>query len=58
MLIAESIMAQLQSDIPYYTCAVGESNQPMLQFVDRRLKPYLTSLTEAYRSSKKLGSRE
>ncbi|WP_083305278.1 GNAT family N-acetyltransferase [Moorena producens] len=58
MLIAESLMAQLDSDIAYYTFAVGESNQPMLEFVDRRLKPYLTSLTEAYRSLKKLGSRE
>lgn len=54
ILIAESFMLQIASDIPYYTFAVGESNQPMLQFVERRFRAYLTSFEEAYYSEKVL----
>uniref|UniRef100_A0A0C1R732 N-acetyltransferase domain-containing protein n=1 Tax=Tolypothrix bouteillei VB521301 TaxID=1479485 RepID=A0A0C1R732_9CYAN len=52
-LLIESINIQVNSNIFYGTLAVSSSNQPMLKWCDRYLKPY-TILTSESRYSYKL----
>ncbi len=54
-LLAESINRQLESRIPYYVFLVDAENTEMLGFVDKYLRPYLTTVTEALHSHKRLG---
>lgn len=53
-LLAESIKRQIAGSVPYYTFAVARENAQMLQFVNRRLKDYLTGLSESRQSVKRL----
>lgn len=49
-LIAEAIKIQLKSNISQYTCATLVDNQAMVNFVQRRLKPFLTQVRESRQS--------
>jgi GNAT superfamily N-acetyltransferase len=56
-LLAKAIRRQVAvgDDVPYGIFQVEVVNEPMIKFVDRYLRPYLTSLTELRRSRKSLG---
>jgi len=49
-LIAEALKRQINSNIPYYKCAVAADNQPMLRFTQKHLAPYCTSIAESRQS--------
>lgn len=51
-LLAEAIKRQVNSDIFYGIWTVAVDNRPMVNFVKRRLAPYLISLTETKETSK------
>jgi GNAT superfamily N-acetyltransferase len=51
-LLAEAIKCQVNSDIFYGIWTVAVDNRPMVDFVKRRLAPYLISLTETKEASK------
>ncbi|WP_017718806.1 GNAT family N-acetyltransferase [Kamptonema formosum] len=53
-LMAEAIKRQIASPVAYYKCAVSAENPQMLQFLNRRLKPYLSGLSESRQSVKRL----
>ena len=53
-LIAEAIKLQLKSHVPRYTCATQVNNQPMVNFVRRRLQPFLTQVRESKQSHRLL----
>lgn len=53
-LLAEAIKRQIASPVAYYNFAVSAENPQMLQFVNRRLKRYLSGLSESRQSVKRL----
>ncbi|MBW4534289.1 MAG: GNAT family N-acetyltransferase [Pleurocapsa minor HA4230-MV1] len=53
-MLTEAIRRQINSEIIHNICCVEAANAPMLQFVQRRLSPYLTSLTETKGTQKLL----
>ncbi len=53
-VLAESIKRQIASPVPYCTFSVDKDNAAMLQFVKRRLQPYLTYFNESRCAVKKL----
>ncbi|MCT7951104.1 TIGR03032 family protein [Ancylothrix sp. C2] len=46
-VLAESIKRQIASPVPYCTFSVAKENGRMLEFVKRRLQPYLTYFSES-----------
>ncbi len=55
-ILANAIKRQVDSDIVNGIWTVAMDNDPMVQFVKRRLSPYLTSLTESKGRQKSLVS--
>jgi ribosomal protein S18 acetylase RimI-like enzyme len=55
-LLAESIRRRVESGIPYGTFAVDASNKPVLEFVRRRLEPYLVYRADLRRAVKDLSA--
>lgn len=55
-LLAEAIKRQVNSDIFYGIWTVAVDNRPMVNFVKRRLAPYLISLTETKEANKLLSN--
>jgi GNAT superfamily N-acetyltransferase len=53
-LMAEAIKRQIASPVGYYNFAVSAEHPQMLQFVKRRLAPYLSGLSESRQSLKQL----
>ena len=49
-LVAEAIKLQLKSSVSQYTCATQIDNQQMVNFVRRRLQPFLTQVRESKQS--------
>ncbi|MDM8553511.1 TIGR03032 family protein [Desulfococcaceae bacterium HSG7] len=56
-LLAESINRQIAANISYFVFQVEMTNKKMLKFVQRYIRPYLTSVTESHRSVKVLTDR-
>ncbi len=54
VLMAESLQRQYNSSIPYYAYAVSSRNPPMLEFVDRHCKPYMSWIAESKTTHKRL----
>lgn len=54
VLMAESLQRQYDRAIPYYAYAVSSRNPPMLEFVDRHLKPYMSWIAESKTTHKRL----
>ena len=53
-LVAHAIQLQLKANIPMSICAVWLTNKPMIRFVQKHMKPYLTSIEESRGSYKLL----
>jgi GNAT superfamily N-acetyltransferase len=54
VLMAESFQRQYDSSIPYYAFAVSSRNPPMLEFVERHFKPYVSWIAESKTTHKRL----
>lgn len=53
-LLSQSIQRQIASEIENYTFSVAWENQPMIKFLERHLRPYLTGMGSSRKTVKPL----